>query len=84
MAKKLLRIARNKYTGDRYIECPPRYWKEFLEAWYADHTLPAPMIVGHIMFRGKASRYQVITVNKALELYHNTTRKETHDEHPTR
>ena len=49
MQRKHERIARSK-RGELFIETSDRDWKERLEAWKADRTLPCPMPAGHMMF----------------------------------
>lgn len=48
----MLRAARSNETGEVFMECPHSWWSAALSAWKKDHSQPAPMPVGHIMFDG--------------------------------
>lgn len=43
-------------TGEVFCECPRSQWGQKLAEWRADHSRPAPMPAGHMMFR--AENYQ--------------------------
>jgi hypothetical protein len=37
--------------GEIFIETRPSLWEERLSAWRGDHSLPCPIVKGHLMFR---------------------------------
>jgi len=64
---KTIKMARNRSTGEHFMETPQDLWEKALTAWDYDHSHPSPLPKGHAMFK-HPERYDcsIFTVEEDL------------------
>ena len=48
--KGMLKMATDQ-DGAHFLQCPDKYWDEFMVAYQRTNTHPCPMPMGHMMFK---------------------------------